>query len=98
MMKNRSPILGVKSFFPIREWLAHYRAEWLRIAIVAVLSMLVLLISQSIVYFSTADVPAQPDLYAVLGLFLGYAFFVTSRQAITGPGGASVSYRREGDL
>jgi MFS superfamily sulfate permease-like transporter len=97
-MKNKSQIRGVKTFFPIREWLAHYRAEWLRIAIVAVLSMLVLLVSSGIANSSIADIPAQQDLFAALSLFLGYAFFITSRQAITGPGAATGSHIREGDL
>jgi hypothetical protein len=67
MMKNKSQILDVKSIFPILKWLAQDRAEWLRIAIVAALSRLVLLVSQDIAYSSIADVLAQPDLYAVLG-------------------------------
>lgn len=98
MMKNKSQIRGVKSFVPALGRLAHNRAEWLRFAVIAVLAMLALLVTQAITYSSIADVPAQHDLYAVVGLFLGYGLFITSRPAITRPNAATVFYMKERDL
>ena len=87
-MENKTGTRGLKSYFPIFEWLPRYKAEWLRFDIIAALSVWALLVPQGIAYSSIAGVPAQYGLYAALGSLLGYALFGTSGQVCTGPSAA----------
>ena len=66
-MNNKSQKQGLKSYFPILDWLPHYKPEWLRFDIIAALSVWALLVPQSIAYGSIAGVPLQFGLYAALG-------------------------------
>jgi MFS superfamily sulfate permease-like transporter len=84
-MDNKSQTQGLKSYFPILDWLPHYKAEWLRFDIIAALSVWALLVPQGIAYSSIAGVPAQYGLYAALGSLIDYALFGTSGQVVTGP-------------
>jgi SulP family sulfate permease len=58
-MKNKSQTRGLKSYFPILDWLPHYQREWLRFDIIAALSVWALLVPQGIAYSSIAGVPAH---------------------------------------
>ncbi len=84
-MEKKSRGQGLIKYFPILEWLPHYKPEWLRFDIIAALSVWALLVPQSIAYGSIAGVPLQYGLYAALGALIGYALFGTSGQVITGP-------------
>ena len=87
-MDNKSKGQGLKKYFPILDWLPHYKPEWLRFDIIAALSVWALLVPQSIAYGSIAGVPLQFGLYAALGALVGYALFGTAGQVITGPSAA----------
>ncbi len=87
-MDDKPRAQGLKQYFPILDWLPHYKAEWLRFDIIAALSVWALLVPQGIAYASIAGVPAQYGLYAALGALLGYALFGTAGQVITGPSAA----------
>jgi hypothetical protein len=64
---------GLKSYFPILDWLPRYKTEWLRDDLIAALSVWALLVPQGIAYASIAGVPAQYGLYAALGSLIGYS-------------------------
>jgi SulP family sulfate permease len=87
-MNTKSSIAAVKRIFTIVEWLPHYKSEWLRLDIIAALSVWALLVPQGIAYSSIAGVPAQYGLYAALGSLIGYALFGSSGQVVTGPSAA----------
>ena len=87
-MKSKSQEKGVTRYFPILDWLPHYKTEWLRFDLIAALSVWALLVPQGIAYASIAGVPAQYGLYAALGSLVGYALFGTAGQLITGPSAA----------
>ncbi len=87
-MDHQSQKQGLRGYFPILDWLPHYKAEWLRFDVIAALSVWALLVPQGIAYSSIAGVPAQYGLYAALGSLLGYALFGTSGQVVTGPSAA----------
>ena len=55
-MDTKTPMGGLKSYFPILDWLSHYKSEWLRFDIIAALSVWALLVPQSIAYSSIAAV------------------------------------------
>jgi SulP family sulfate permease len=67
-MNNRSRGQGLNKYFPILDWLPHYKPEWLRFDIIAALSVWALLVPQGIAYASIAGMPAQFGLYAGSGL------------------------------
>jgi sulfate permease, SulP family len=87
-MNTKSSIAALKRIFTIAEWLPHYKAAWLRVDIIAALSVWALLVPQGIAYSSIAGVPAQYGLYAALGSLIGYALFGSSGQVVTGPSAA----------
>ena len=43
---------GLNKYFPILDWLPHYKPEWLRFDLIAALSVWALLIPQGIAYSS----------------------------------------------
>lgn len=87
-MKSKSQEQGQTRYFPILDWLPHYKTEWLRFDLIAALSVWALLVPQGIAYASIAGVPAQYGLYAALGSLIGYALVGTAGQLITGPSAA----------
>ena len=43
---------GLNKYFPILDWLPHYKPEWLRFDLIAALSVWALLVPQGIAYSS----------------------------------------------
>ena len=84
-MEMQEQKTGIQRYIPILAALGSYKGDWLRMDIVAALSVWALLVPQSIAYSSIAGVPAQYGLYAALGALLGYALFGSANQVITGP-------------
>ena len=76
---------GLKQYFPIATWLPAYDRSWLRLDIIAALTVWALLVPEAMAYAEIAGMPAETGLYAALGAFVGYAIFATSRQLTVGP-------------
>src|SRR6516164_2474001 len=77
--------------FPILEWLPTYEPAWLRIDILAGLTLWGILVPEAIAYAVMARAPPQAGLYTLLGSLLVYAALGTTRQAVSAPtSGASI--------
>ncbi len=77
--------MGIRRYFPILEWLPHYRLSDLRSDSLAGLTVAVMLIPQGMAYGLLAGLPPIYGLYASIVPLLLYAFFGTSRQLSVGP-------------
>lgn len=65
--------------FPVAEWLRDYRAEWLRLDVLAGLTTVAVVIPKAMAYASIAGLPLQVGLYTAFVPMLIYAFLGTSR-------------------
>ena len=75
----------LRRWLPITAWAATYRRRWLRPDTIAALTVIGLLVPESMAYAQIAGVPPQAGLYATLaGLFI-YGLFGTSRQIACSP-------------
>jgi high affinity sulfate transporter 1 len=79
--KNRT----IRSFFPILEWLPRYQTSFLRVDLIAALTVWALLVPEAMAYAGIAGMPPETGLYAVTLALLGYAIFGTSRHLHVGP-------------
>jgi high affinity sulfate transporter 1 len=75
----------VRSTFPIVQWLPQYRRNWLRLDLLAGLTLAAYAIPVSVAYASLAGLPPQAGLYCYLLGGIVYAAFGTSRQLAIGP-------------
>ncbi len=75
---------GMK-FFPPAQWLAEYRADWLRRDIVAGVTLAAYAIPVSLAYAALAGLPPQIGIYGYMLGGIGYALFGSSRQLAVGP-------------
>src|SRR6478609_6826471 len=100
----KAPVRGWRAAFPPAQWLAAYRAEWLRHDAIAGVTLAAYGIPVSLAYASLAGLPPQYGIYCYLlgGLF--YALFGSSRQLAIGPTsaisllvGATIAGMAEGD-
>ena len=66
---------------PILDWLPHYKRSWLRLDLLAGLSVWALVIPQALGYAEVIGVPPQYGLYTVLGASVLYAVFASTRQS-----------------
>jgi len=73
---------GIGSFFPILTWLPHYQSKWLRLDIIAGLTIMALLVPEGMAYAQLAGVPPQTAFYAAPAGLILYAIFGTSRQLV----------------
>jgi high affinity sulfate transporter 1 len=83
-----TPGMGMKSrpgFFPPAEWLAGYRASWLRPDIIAGITLAAYAIPVSLAYAALAGLPPQVGVYGYMLGGLGYALLGSSRQMAVGP-------------
>ncbi|WP_440008961.1 SulP family inorganic anion transporter [Halomicrococcus sp. SG-WS-1] len=69
----------------MREWLPQYDMAWLRLDIVAGITVAAAVIPEGLAYASLANLPPQTGLYAGLMAVGVYLFLGTSRQVIVGP-------------
>ncbi|WP_254769003.1 SulP family inorganic anion transporter [Salinilacihabitans rarus] len=67
------------------EWLPRYDASWLRLDVVAGITVAASVIPEGLAYASLANLPPETGLYAGLLAVVAYLFFGTSRQVIVGP-------------
>ena len=72
-------------FFPPAQWLADYRAAWLRHDIIAGITLAAYAIPVSLAYAALAGLPPQIGIYGYMLGGLGYALFGASRQLAVGP-------------
>jgi SulP family sulfate permease len=69
-------------YFPILGWLPNYQRAWLRIDLIAGLTVVALLIPEGMAYAQLAGVPPEAAFYAApIGLLI-FAIFGTSRQLV----------------
>ncbi|MEA3334310.1 MAG: sulfate permease [Chloroflexota bacterium] len=76
---------SLKSFFPILQWLPKYQASYLRVDVIAALTVWALLVPEAMAYAGIAGMPPETGLYAAPLALLGYAIFGTSRHLNVGP-------------
>ena len=78
-------------FLPILGWLAQYERAWLRVDLIAGLTIVALLIPEGMAYAQIAGVPPQAAFYAApIGLLL-FAIFGSSRQLVVAVSAAIAS-------
>ena len=75
----------LRSFFPIVEWLPTYRTSWLRLDIIAALTVWALVVPEAMAYAGIAGMPPEAGLYAAPLALIGYAIFGTSKHLNVGP-------------
>ena len=78
----------VARFIPLLGWAPQYERSWLRIDLIAGLTVTALVVPKALGYAGIANVPIEYGLYAAAAGALLYAFFGTSRQISTGPSSA----------
>jgi predicted phosphate transport protein (TIGR00153 family) len=75
----------LQRWLPITAWLRSYHRPWLRYDTIAALTVVGLLVPESMAYAQIAGVPPQAGLYATLAGLVIYALFGTSRQLACSP-------------
>ncbi|KAK1330753.1 hypothetical protein QTO34_008691 [Cnephaeus nilssonii] len=79
------PPAALRRWLPLLAWLPHYSTQWLRMDLVAGLSVALTVIPQALAYAEVAGLPPQYGLYsAFVGCFV-YVFLGTSRDVTLGP-------------
>ncbi|WP_458188871.1 SulP family inorganic anion transporter [Haladaptatus sp. NG-WS-4] len=73
------------SILPVLEWLPQYDTSWLRLDVVAGITVAAAVIPEGLAYASLANLPPETGLYAGLMAVIAYLFLGTSRQVIVGP-------------
>ncbi len=71
--------------FPLAVWLRDYELRWLRLDLVAGITLAAYAIPVSLAYAGLAGLPPQVGLYGYLLGGVGYALFGSSRQLAVGP-------------
>ena len=79
---------GISRYIPILQWAPKYERKWLRLDLIAGLTVAALVVPKSLGYAGIAGVPIQNGLYAAAAGAILYAIFGTSRQIATGPSSA----------
>ena len=79
-MKSNRP-----RFFPPAQWLAEYRASWLRPDIIAGVTLAAYAIPVSLAYATLAGLPPQIGIYGYMLGGIGYTLLGSSRQLAVGP-------------
>jgi sulfate permease, SulP family len=72
-------------FFPPAQWLAEYRASWLRPDIIAGVTLAAYAIPVSLAYATLAGLPPQIGIYGYMLGGIGYVLLGSSRQLAVGP-------------
>jgi len=73
------------SVLPVLEWTRRYDRSWLRLDVVAGITVAASVVPEGLAYASLANLPPETGLYAGLMAVVAYFFFGTSRQVIVGP-------------
>jgi high affinity sulfate transporter 1 len=69
-------------YFPILSWLPRYDRSWLRLDLIAGLTIVALLVPEGMAYAQIAGVPPQTAFYAAPIGLLAFAIFGSSRQLV----------------
>src|SRR4051812_11274645 len=72
-------------WLPIAGWLPQYQSAWLRLDLVAGVTLAAYALPVSLAYAALAGLPPQMGLYCYLLAGLGYAIFGSSRHLAVGP-------------
>ena len=80
-----APRARLQRWLPITAWAAAYQRRWLRFDTIAALTLIGLLVPESMAYAQIAGVPPQAGLYATLAGLVIYGLFGTSRQLACSP-------------
>ncbi|MFN2199831.1 MAG: SulP family inorganic anion transporter [Caldilineaceae bacterium] len=75
----------LKSFFTVLDWLPKYKTDWLRLDVIAAITVWALLVPEAMAYAGIAGMPPETGLYTAPLALLGYALFGTSRHLNVGP-------------
>src|SRR5438477_4417971 len=75
----------LRALFPPAQWLPGYQAAWIRLDVVAGITLAAYAIPVSLAYASLAGLPPQYGIYCYLVAGIAYALFGTSRQLAVGP-------------
>ncbi|XP_036195045.1 sodium-independent sulfate anion transporter isoform X2 [Myotis myotis] len=79
------PPAALRRWLPLLAWMPHYSTQWLRMDLIAGLSVALTVIPQALAYAEVAGLPPQYGLYsAFVGCFV-YFFLGTSRDVTLGP-------------
>ena len=70
------------SYVPILSWLPHYDRSWLRLDIIAGLTLWGLVVPEAMAYAGIAGLPPQAGLYTLLASLLIYALLGSSRHLV----------------
>lgn len=73
------------STVPVLEWLPRYDTSWLRLDVIAGITVAAAVIPEGLAYASLANLPPETGLYAGLLAAIAYLFLGTSRQVMVGP-------------
>jgi high affinity sulfate transporter 1 len=79
---------GISRYIPLLQWAPQYKRAWLRLDLIAGLTVAALVVPKSLGYAGIAGVPIQNGLYAAAAGAIIYAIFGTCKQIATGPSSA----------
>src|SRR5437762_5212482 len=82
---DNGSVSGWRALFPPAQWLPRYQAGWIRLDVVAGITLAAYGIPVSLAYASLAGLPPQYGIYCYLVGGLFYALFGSSRQLAIGP-------------
>ena len=77
-----------RSYVPILNWLPGYDRGWLRLDLIAGLTLAALVVPEGMAYAPLAGMPPQAALYGAWIALILYAFFGSSRQLVVGAASA----------
>ena len=80
---------SIGRFIPILVWLPQYERSWLKVDVIAGLSVWALMVPTSLGYAALSGVPVQNGLYAAAAGMIAFALFTTSKQLVQGPGSST---------
>jgi len=80
-----TPHARLHRWLPITSWVGGYQRRWLRFDTIAALTVIGLLVPESMAYAQIAGAPPEAGLYATLAGLVIYGLFGTSRQIACSP-------------
>jgi len=84
-LTRQQPRRTIRSVFPILVWLPEYKSSYLRMDLVAAVTVWALLVPEAMAYAGIAGMPPETGLYGVTLALVGYAILGTSRHLHVGP-------------
>jgi high affinity sulfate transporter 1 len=84
-MANSHVATAAHKYFPIIDWAAGYRRDWLLPDVLAGLALWAVMVPEGMAYAGIVGVPPIMGLYTLVPPLLVYALLGTSRQLVVGP-------------